>query len=74
MGPLEGTWGLNYSTTSLVFGNNPRSENKKIIFGSFSHQMDPVALVVDSKSKSQPKPWVLRDVGCTDRARIEAAQ
>ena len=32
--------------------------------------MGPVALVVDSKSKSQPKPWVLKDA---DRARIEAA-
>ena len=32
--------------------------------------MDPVALVVDSKSKSQPRPWVPRD---SDRARIEAA-
>jgi hypothetical protein len=32
--------------------------------------MDPVALVVDSKSKSQPKPRVLKDA---DRARIEAA-
>ena len=32
--------------------------------------MGPVALVVDSKSKSQPKPWVLKDV---HRARIEAA-
>jgi hypothetical protein len=32
--------------------------------------MDPVALVVDSKSKSQSRPWVLKD---SNRARIEAA-
>ena len=32
--------------------------------------MDPVALVVDSKSKSQPKQRVLKD---SDWARIEAA-
>jgi hypothetical protein len=32
--------------------------------------MDPVAVVVDSKSKSQPKPWEPKDA---DRARIEAA-
>jgi hypothetical protein len=29
-----------------------------------------VNMVVDSKSKSKPKPWVLKDA---DRARIEAA-
>ena len=30
----------------------------------------PVTLVVDSKAKSKPKPWVLK---AADRARIEAA-
>ena len=29
-----------------------------------------VNMVVDSKSKSKPKPWVLKDA---DRARIKAA-